>query len=349
MTEPLVGSLCTGYGGLDEAVISVFGGRLVWWADNADGPIAVMNRHHTVPNLGDVKTMPWAAVPRVDILTAGYPCQPFSNAGKRKGVDDPRHLWPHIARGIGALRPRIVILENVDAHLRRGFDVVLADLAVLGYDATWTIVRACDTGAPHRRKRLFVLAENTDVPTGNEWWPPAPQQAEGWRPRTHAGGRGGIPASDAEGHGRHQGGAESAREFRGPDAALGGGATSPDSGGTGPQIGAVEHHGPQRPAPQRDRRHGTAQPERWGDYADAIARWETVLGREAPDPTTTGQRGATVLSPVFVEWMMGLPPGYVTDTPGLSRNQMLTLLGNGVVPQQAEFAIRTLLPLLEVS
>lgn len=77
----------------------------------------------------------------------------------------------------------------------------------------------------------------------------------------------------------------------------------------------------------------------WAQYAPAIHRWEEVTGREAPPPTETGQRGGDVLSPAFVEWMMGLPSGHVTDTPGLSRSQALKALGNGVVPQQAAHAV----------
>lgn len=161
--ELRIGSVCTGYGGLDMAVRRVFGGRLLWWSDIEPGPIATMNHHHPdVPNLGDLKKVDWHAVPRVDIFTAGYPCQPFSNAGKRLGLDDPRHLWPWIAYAIAILRPRIVVLENVAAHLGRGFRVVAEDLVALGYDARWTLVRASDTGAPHRRERLFVVASNTN-------------------------------------------------------------------------------------------------------------------------------------------------------------------------------------------
>lgn len=100
-----------------------------------------------------------------------------------------------------------------------------------------------------------------------------------------------------------------------------------------------------RPRGARGRRHEPTDSRRgpgrspWLEYAPAIRRWEEVTGREAPPPTETGQRGGDVLSPRFVEWMMGLPAGHVTDTPGLSRSQALKALGNGVVPQQAAHAI----------
>jgi DNA (cytosine-5)-methyltransferase 1 len=80
----------------------------------------------------------------------------------------------------------------------------------------------------------------------------------------------------------------------------------------------------------------------WGQYAAAIARWEAIT-RPAPEPTQPSRTGKPQLAPRFVEWMMGLPAGWVTDVPGLTRNQMLKLCGNGVVPQQATAAIRTLL------
>lgn len=100
-----------------------------------------------------------------------------------------------------------------------------------------------------------------------------------------------------------------------------------------------------RPRGARGRRHEPTDSRRtpdrspWLEYAPAIHRWEEVTGREAPLPTETGQRGGDVLSPAFVEWMMGLPAGHVTDTPGLSRSQALKALGNGVVPQQAAHAV----------
>lgn len=81
---------------------------------------------------------------------------------------------------------------------------------------------------------------------------------------------------------------------------------------------------------------------RWGDYAAAIGRWEAILGRTAPEPTQPGKTGAPQLSPVFVEWLMGIPAGWVTDVPGITRAQALRILGNGVVPQQAAAALRVM-------
>ncbi len=94
----------------------------------------------------------------VDIVAAGYPCQPFSAAGKRKGTDDPRHLWPDIKRIIGEVRPGAVVLENVKGHVRLGMSEVLEDLNELGFDAEWGVFSAAQAGAPHRRERLFIVA-----------------------------------------------------------------------------------------------------------------------------------------------------------------------------------------------
>lgn len=305
MQPPTMRSVCTGYGGMEMAIEQVFGARLVDWSDISIGSIAVMSTHRPgLPNLGDVKSIDWSSLEPTDIFAAGYPCQPFSEAGLRLGVNDPRHLWPWLLVGIRVVRPRVIILENVAAHLRRGFDVVLADLAQLGYDVTWSIVRASDIGAPHERRRLFIIA--TDAARELLDW--------SWYPRT----RGRSESSDrrditsvAQGDGRFQGWAESARQFGRSHVA--------DS-------------------------CGIPSPERWGKWSNAVARWESIRGVAAPDAAVPNPRAKVgrSLNPVFVEWMMGLPPGWVTAIPGLSRNAMLELLGNGIVPQQAEHAIRGL-------
>ena len=108
----------------------------------------------------DLKTFPWEEFSdRVDILVGGYPCQPFSSAGKRLGKDDPRHLWPWIADGIRLLRPRACFFENVEGHVSMGLSSVVSDLEELGYKVSWGIFSASEVGAPHRRKRVFILGE----------------------------------------------------------------------------------------------------------------------------------------------------------------------------------------------
>jgi len=140
-------------------VHAVLGGELAFTADTDPGASAVLARRFPgVPNLGDIKSVDWVSLGAVDVLAGGYPCTPFSQAGKRLGAADERHVWPHFVTAISRLRPGLVILENVQGHLTLGFDVVLADLAALGYDAEWIVVTASAAGAPHRRARLFVMA-----------------------------------------------------------------------------------------------------------------------------------------------------------------------------------------------
>lgn len=159
-TGPRTGSLCTGYGGLDLAVELVLGGRLTWYAETDRHASTVLAHHWPgIPNLGDIRTVDWTRVEPVDILTAGFPCQDISNAGRRAGITGTHSsLWTHIAAAVRDLRPPLVFVENVAALLRRGFDVVHRDLATLGYDTRWTCLRASDIGAAHRRDRLFLLA-----------------------------------------------------------------------------------------------------------------------------------------------------------------------------------------------
>jgi len=162
--EPRIGSLCTGYGGLDLAVEAVLGARLAWYAETDRHARTVLaHRFPGVDNLGDIGTVDWTTVEPVDIVTAGFPCQDISDAGKREGITGARSsLWGSVADAVRHLRPRLVFVENVAALLRRGLDVVHADLAALGYDTSWICLRASDVGAAHRRDRLFLLAARRD-------------------------------------------------------------------------------------------------------------------------------------------------------------------------------------------
>ena len=122
------------------------------------------------PVFTDLKTFPYRELSgRVTVLSAGFPCQPFSSAGKRQATEDPRHLYPWIANGITAMRPRYVFLENVEgiisAKTADGESVlkyVLGDLEERGYSCAWGIFSASEVGAPHQRKRVFILAERVE-------------------------------------------------------------------------------------------------------------------------------------------------------------------------------------------
>lgn len=153
-----VGSLFSGIGGLDLGLERA-SMTVVWQSEIDPYASQVLAKHWPhVPNLGDITTIDWSTVEPVDLICGGYPCQPFSLAGVRRGESDPRHLWPFMLNAIRDLRPRFALLENVPGHLSLGFDTVLADLTSIGFDAEWSTLSACSMGAPHRRRRLYVLA-----------------------------------------------------------------------------------------------------------------------------------------------------------------------------------------------
>lgn len=177
------GSVATGYGGLDAAVLAVTGAELSWVADNdPDVGKILAARFPGIPNLGDVTKVDWAVVPPVDILTAGFPCQDVSAAGLRAGLQPGNRsgLWFHIVQAIAVLRPQIVVLENVrglltapahsvvepcpwcmgdsPARRLRALGAVLGNLADFGFDAEWQVVSAADAGACHRRERVWIFA-----------------------------------------------------------------------------------------------------------------------------------------------------------------------------------------------
>ncbi len=161
-------SLCAGYGGIDlglkRAIPSL---RTIAFSEiEAFACANLVSKMEAglldpAPIWTDLKAFPWAEFHgRVDILSGGYPCQPFSAAGKRLGAEDPRHLWPFIAAGIAAMRPSVCFAENVEGHISLGLPDVLQDLAGLGYRTTWCVASASECGAPHQRKRIFILARD---------------------------------------------------------------------------------------------------------------------------------------------------------------------------------------------
>lgn len=425
-TEPRIGGLFEGYGGLTMGTQSIFGGRLAWYAENDPAAGAVLAHHQPdVTNLGDVTNrVDWSTVEPVDVLTAGWPCQDISNAGKRAGIEGERSgLWSYVVDACRVLRPRYVLLENVASLVVRGLDTVLADLAALGFDAEWACVPASAVGAPHRRDRWFCVATNADSVGPVRSWDARRRRSGPTDDR--------IATADPAGDGRHEGRAEPARQLGRHDAAERGHEPRPAGSGdingdttegrsnqelqdvrnptstetlrstprrsrsfsASEQLftGVREHSingrqghtplagqetseegmrdlhdnnrstcSPQGPksGEQRSEQSGNAvfelppspalegrsrqeadKPQDWGDYEQAIRRWEEILGRPAPPPTQCGTKRSRVLSPAFCEWLMGLPAGHVTNVPGLTRPEQLRLLGNGVVPQQAAAAL----------
>src|ERR1035441_7494788 len=163
-------SLCSGYSGLDLGLaLADPGGFVVTCHVEREISAAriLVSRIEDgtlddAPIWSDLKTFagkPWRD--RIHTITAGYPCQPFSCAGKQLAEKAPRHLWPHVARIIREVQPEQVFLENVDAHLRLGFHEVAEELERMGYRLACGLFSAEEVGAPHRRLRLFALAERT--------------------------------------------------------------------------------------------------------------------------------------------------------------------------------------------
>ena len=353
MRQLQIGSMFSGYGGLDIAVEEHFSARTAWFAEFEDAPSAILERHWPgTPNLRDVTTIDWDTVPRVDILTGGFPCQDVSLAGRRAGMTEGTrsNLWGAMRTAIEKLRPRFVVAENVRGllsakatselescpgcvgdtgdgeHFMRALGRVLGDLADLGYDAKWYGLRAADVGAPHGRFRVFIVATDTELLRGATGRIATPGQASGResfseplrRDRTQA-------TTDTE----HDG--QSAGQDRGGNGAA---TTSRRRAGRVTEV----HDGQLAGGHSVD---GRSDDVRWGAYESAIRRWENILDRPSPPPTQLTERGNHRLSPVFVEWMMGLPEGWVTDI-DISRADQIKALGNGVVPQQALAALRAM-------
>lgn len=393
-----IGGLFEGYGGLTMGTRSVLGGELSWYSEHepATGKTPrptqaaarlLAHRNPGVPNLGDIATVDWSRVASVDVLTAGFPCQDVSSAGKRVGMYPGTRsgLWAHTAYAIAQLRPRLVVIENVrglfsakayrsvesdeaplgDGHAEpvlRAFGAVLGDLSELGYDARWCGLRAADVGAPHGRYRVFVTARPAAYTKGRG---EAAAQLSGFPHGALSAGDGTSADADSIGPPRpgearewwcgdphhHQPPADTLGEGCGPWGRVGRPTGTPverdhpptaaDAQGSAWRGTQPEHLAAATGrATEPGERAGAAA---WGDYTPAIRRWELILGRSAPAPTQPGKRGGQQLSPLFVEWLMGLPEGHVTAVPGLSRNEQLKLLGNGVVPQQAAAALSWLL------
>ncbi len=353
-SELRIGSLFSGYGGLDLAVEHVFNAKTAWFSE-LNEPVARVFRRHwpDAPNLGDITTIDWSQVEPVNIVIGGFPCQDVSTVGKRAGIAPGTRsgLWAHMATVIDALQPEWVVIENVrgllsspatrpraqgDHHERRNprdatpdgatlrglepdpwhlgdnatrplraLGAVLGDLADLRLDVRWVGLPASLVGAPHQRFRIFALARRTvPHPTG-----------DGLLTR----------------RGNPRPGASETRDDRtvAPDHRL----RAPRASWLSEQEGRIGD--PVVP----DRR--TVQ--RWGRYADAITRWEHITGRPAPAQALLNDADGPRPAPAFVEWLMGLPTGWVTDADDLTQNQQITALGNGVLPIQAAAALTTLL------
>jgi DNA (cytosine-5)-methyltransferase 1 len=375
--EYTLGSMFTGAGMLDRAVSQVLPVRPVWMAENGKAPsIVLANRFPGVPNLGDVAKVDWPEVEQVDVLIGGFPCQDVSLAGMRAGVRPGTRsgLWSWMRYAIGVQRPRVVIVENVRGLLNasahsdmercpwclgdrdpelalRAFGAVLGDLADLGYDATWYGLPASAVGAPHERFRVFIIAT------------PADQRHIGYvRGSTVLAG----PTSDnlallptpQAAHISNATTLDSSRKHSnklGPVIAGLPTLLTPTVGGIGGTQSHADEWANGQTLPTYQQRLSTqvltAGTAYWGRFAPAIEQWERITGARAPEPVIPHGDGRRI-NPRFREWMMGWPIGWVTDyirpdgerdPSRLSYADTITATGNGVVPQQAEYALRVLI------
>ncbi len=352
--EPLkVGSLFSGYGGLDLAVEHVFGARTVWFSE-INEPVARVFSHHwpDAPNLGDITMIDWRAADPVDILCGGFPCQDVSTVGKMAGLAPGTRsgLWANMADAIDQIRPEWVVIENVrgllsasairatpedatpqgDEHatpdpatLRnlepdlwclgnqparplRALGAVLGDLADLRYDARWIGLPASLVGAPHPRFRVFILARATVPHTAGL------RRLPWWG---ESGSGAGAPGNDRAFTPDHRSRIARSEWLTQMEERIGDTVVA-------------------------DRRHSLG----WGRYVHAIARWQHITGRPAPSPSLLHNLGTPRPSPAFLEWLMGLENGWVSDPQfGLTANQQIAAVGNGVLPLQAAVALRSLL------
>ena len=338
-------ALCAGYGGL-ELGCSLAGlplrvvchvEREAYAVANAVGAMAVgmaSGGMDPAPIWDDLETFSgfrWRG--RVDLITAGIPCQPWSQAGKRLGEADERWIWGDVDRIISEVVPSIVFLENVPGLKRGGLGDILGTFQRLGLSTEWGMVRASDAGAPHRRARIFILAADADrgrsilrqyladAGCGREGGderrevgrrePPQGEAGGGDCGAPDSGGSRGVLA-DADGDRREgvsRGGTEAG------DAVRGGRAEVADAERSGLEsVGAtLDDNGGDEPWDVNDGRH--AYPPGPGDRRG----WEQWTRAGRPQPSVRGANAGT-----------------------RGRVDRLRLLGNGVVPQQAALAIRIL-------
>ena len=281
-----------------------------------------------------------------DIVLAGYPCQPFSAAGKRGGADDPRHLWPDVARVIGECRPEWVFLENVAGHVTLGLESVLRELWGMGYAPAAGLFSAAEVGAPHQRLRIFILA-HTDEPASRHR-----SLQRGREQRLHPQGRGAGAGHqqlvDTQGDGWREG-------WTGSELWLGRDAASASTSGTMADTSGAELEG-QQP--------GQHHPLRW-QIPDGYPALPGRTGLHPPGPGDHAAWAAVLasrpdLAPALgfddcLAWARHLaadPEGpsaaqaqsaLCRMADGLAhRARALRLLGNGVHPLAAAHAWRTL-------
>lgn len=245
--------LCAGVGGLELGIgLAVPGYRGVGYVERESFAQAVLVARMEeealapAPIWDDLETFdgrPFRGV--VDLVSAGFPCQPFSVAGRGDGLEDERWVWPELERILREVRPRWVFLENVPGLVRHGLWAVVRDLAALGYDAEWDLFSAGAIGAPHRRERFFLLARRISDTGGDrvrdesERGPGAALEADGGHAESRNVGElvadTGRPERGTRPSARHEGGGADGDErgAEGSGRSRGGGADLADADGSG--------------------------------------------------------------------------------------------------------------------
>ena len=403
-TENII-SFCTGYGGLEMGLHRVVPNlRTVCYVEIEAFAIANLvakiekGQMDAAPVWTNLKTFDGRPFRnRVHGIIGGYPCQPFSNAGQRKGTEDPRHLFPYICEHIRTIRPVWCFFENVGGHLNLGFDEVYKSLRNLGYKVEAGLFTASEVGAPHKRERLFIFASNWTsghlVNTDSDNVETVGRGA-GQRPRRSAGGMGGVEGleelvnpqgegfqgrresynpqrrqehqedgrtvqrgtADAGLHGRHE---DELADSEVPERQQ---SSETRTGGDGPadESGELGNPNSKQGWPHAKRRKNQAEAGSAGEELadssdigrqpiqsepdqqsrggnDGQGETPTPRGRSTAWPARPGQEQYHWEEPRTVESGMGR-----TVDGFNSRVDELRLLGNGVVPQTAELAFRTL-------
>lgn len=315
--DPLrIGELFAGYGGLGLGVQEVYGGEVSWVAEiDPAASLVLEKRLPRSRNLGDVSEVDWSSVEKVDILAGGFPCQDVSSAGHRRGMLEGNRsgLWYEMVRAIEELRPPLVVIENV-----RGL-FSARSYCYVGPGGESLEVRAIDA----------VLGTLCDLGYDAQWTTLRASDVGAPHHRDRV-------FISAHLRGRHPG---ARRGVAGPLGELSRAKLLPTPTSSLGSSGSIRRSGARRDELLLGGLATFGHLEPGGPYAEVLSRWGEVLDREAPSPTVPGRGGAPRLSPGFVEWMMGLPEGWVTRVEGLDRRDQLRVLGNGVVPRQAASAL----------
>lgn len=340
-------SLCTGGGGLDLGLrLAVPAARTVCYVENEATAIQVLVRRmqegflDQAPVWTDLRSfdgVPWRGA--VDLLLGGYPCQPWSVAGRRRGKDDPRHLWPVISKLVSVIRPGLCFFENVSNHLNFGFDEIEAELREMGYVVEAGLFSAAEVGSPHLRRRLFILARLVPVANPVGFGEPRGDQRR--------------PAQEGQEASKPEDGQEVADELGDGSEAMGDPAGARRVSGEPGQGGEVRDEARRQEPERRGRPVASVELKgraAWGDHGDGKFLL-SPSGRQVPvfppRPDDLGEWSSILqqepsIEPAVRDVADGVAHG-VGERVERRRADQIRLLGNGVLPATAALAFLSLL------